>query len=225
MGGHSDARPPPRRLLHRLDAWRGRRAGQAGCGSVSGGGLLCPDGAPEHLRRGLPVRPGQPNPRLERRRAPEPSRGGVHGREGEQEAIGFFYRKIEAAYRRRGSLPRARATCPGRAGEGARLGGGSRRLHAAASWTGRNRIQTSLTCRALDNIPRGNIRVSPQRLGTVIRKLREEQRMTQEQLARKSSVTQGYIAKLELGMKKNPSLPTIKKLARALGVPVTELLE
>ncbi len=45
------------------------------------------------------------------------------------------------------------------------------------------------------------------------------------QLARKSSVTQGYIAKLELGMKKNPSLPTIKKLARALGVPVTELLE
>jgi len=67
--------------------------------------------------------------------------------------------------------------------------------------------------------------VSPQRLGTVIRKLREEQRMTQEQLARKSSVTQGYIAKLELGMKKNPSLPTIKKLARALGVPVTELLE
>jgi transcriptional regulator with XRE-family HTH domain len=38
-------------------------------------------------------------------------------------------------------------------------------------------------------------------------------------------VTQGYIAQLESGWKKNPSLEILKRLARALGVPVTELLE
>jgi transcriptional regulator with XRE-family HTH domain len=49
--------------------------------------------------------------------------------------------------------------------------------------------------------------------------------MTQDKLARKAGVTQGYIAQLEGGLRKNPSLPTLKKLATALGVPVTELLE
>ena len=49
--------------------------------------------------------------------------------------------------------------------------------------------------------------------------------MTQERLAKKAGVTQGYIAQLEGGLRKSPSLPTLKKLARALGVPVTELLE
>jgi transcriptional regulator with XRE-family HTH domain len=49
--------------------------------------------------------------------------------------------------------------------------------------------------------------------------------MTQEQLARRASVTQGYVAQLEGDAKKNPSLPTFKRLARALRVPVTELLE
>ena len=41
----------------------------------------------------------------------------------------------------------------------------------------------------------------------------------------KEDVTQGYIAQLESGLRKNPSLPARRKLARALGVPVTELLE
>jgi DNA-binding XRE family transcriptional regulator len=67
--------------------------------------------------------------------------------------------------------------------------------------------------------------VSPRRLATVIRKLRERQGMTQERLAKKAGVTQGYIAQLESGLKKHPSLPTLKKLARALDVPVTDLLE
>jgi transcriptional regulator with XRE-family HTH domain len=49
--------------------------------------------------------------------------------------------------------------------------------------------------------------------------------MTQVELAKRANVTQTYIAKLEAGAKKNPSLEVLKKLARALGVPVTELLE
>lgn len=48
--------------------------------------------------------------------------------------------------------------------------------------------------------------------------------MTQRDLAREAQVTPGYIAQLEMGIRKNPSLKVLKKLAEALGVPVTELL-
>ena len=67
--------------------------------------------------------------------------------------------------------------------------------------------------------------MSPQRLATVIKRLRAQRDMTQEELAKKAGVTQGYIAQLERGLRKNPSLPSLRKLARALCVPVTELLE
>jgi len=48
--------------------------------------------------------------------------------------------------------------------------------------------------------------------------------MTQAELAKKATVAQGYISALEAGEKRNPSVAVIKKLAKALGVPVTELL-
>ena len=67
--------------------------------------------------------------------------------------------------------------------------------------------------------------LTPRRLSTLVRRLREQQDMTQEQLAKKCAVTQGYIAQLEAGDKKNPSLDVLKRIAKALGVPVTELLE
>jgi len=35
----------------------------------------------------------------------------------------------------------------------------------------------------------------------------------------------GYIAQLEMGLRKSPSLDVLKRIAKALGVPVTELLE
>ena len=62
------------------------------------------------------------------------------------------------------------------------------------------------------------------RIGTVLRRLREAKGMTQLQLATKAKVAQGYISDLEAGGKKNPGLDTLRKLAKALGVPVTELL-
>ena len=46
-----------------------------------------------------------------------------------------------------------------------------------------------------------------------------------EPLADEVGVSQAYIAKLESGDKKNPTLDLLKKIAKALGVPVTELLE
>jgi transcriptional regulator with XRE-family HTH domain len=65
----------------------------------------------------------------------------------------------------------------------------------------------------------------PKRLSKVIQQLREQRDMTQRDLARAAQVTPGYIAQLEMGLRKNPSLTVLKRLAKALGVPVTELLE
>jgi transcriptional regulator with XRE-family HTH domain len=69
--------------------------------------------------------------------------------------------------------------------------------------------------------------MSPKSLSRVIRKLREDMKpkpMTQRALAAKAKVTPGYIAQLEMGLRKNPSLTVLKRIAAALGVPVTELL-
>jgi transcriptional regulator with XRE-family HTH domain len=48
--------------------------------------------------------------------------------------------------------------------------------------------------------------------------------MTQEQLARKAKLSLGYVQRLSAG-RHDPPVSTLRKLAKALGVPVTELLE
>ena len=58
----------------------------------------------------------------------------------------------------------------------------------------------------------------------MLKTLREEKGLTQVDLANKAKVERTYIVKLESGDKKNPSLDILKKLAKALGVPVTDLL-
>jgi transcriptional regulator with XRE-family HTH domain len=67
--------------------------------------------------------------------------------------------------------------------------------------------------------------LSPKRLSTVIRKLREERGLTQAEVAERADVTKQYVTMLERGARKTPSLPVLKRIAKALGVPVTELLE
>jgi len=67
--------------------------------------------------------------------------------------------------------------------------------------------------------------MTPRRLSTVIRELREAQGMTQLDLAKKAKVAQGYISSLEAGEKKNPGVQILRKLAKALDVPVGRLLE
>lgn len=66
--------------------------------------------------------------------------------------------------------------------------------------------------------------MSPRRLKTVLKQLREAADLTQAQLARKAGVGQAYIAHLEAGKKQNPSLAVLQRLAKALGVPLTALL-
>jgi transcriptional regulator with XRE-family HTH domain len=66
--------------------------------------------------------------------------------------------------------------------------------------------------------------VSSKELNQVLRELRERKGLTQEELAFKAKVTPGYVAQLELGMRTNPSLDVVRRLARALKVPLRELL-
>jgi len=54
---------------------------------------------------------------------------------------------------------------------------------------------------------------------------RREKGLTQDELAKRAKLTKPYLSQLENGVRKNPSLPALKRIAKALGVPVTELLE
>ncbi len=54
---------------------------------------------------------------------------------------------------------------------------------------------------------------------------REKKGMTQVQLAKRAKVTQSYVAQLEAGVKKNPSLATLMRIAKALGVSIEQLLK
>jgi transcriptional regulator with XRE-family HTH domain len=62
-------------------------------------------------------------------------------------------------------------------------------------------------------------------LSGMLKRTRADKGLTQRDLAKQARVTQGYVAQLEMGIRKNPSIETLKRLAKALGVPVTALLE
>jgi transcriptional regulator with XRE-family HTH domain len=54
--------------------------------------------------------------------------------------------------------------------------------------------------------------------------LHHERGLTQRQVAAKAGVSKNYITMLESGARKSTSLSVLKRLAKALGVPATELL-
>jgi len=56
-----------------------------------------------------------------------------------------------------------------------------------------------------------------------LRKMRETKGLSQEKLARLSDVANNTIVKIEAGKNKNPTLDTLKKVAKALGVGIDEL--
>lgn len=63
-----------------------------------------------------------------------------------------------------------------------------------------------------------------QKFGARIKKIRKAKGMTQEQLTEKARIDYSFMNRIE-GGKKNPSLKTIAKLARALGVKLSELFD
>jgi transcriptional regulator with XRE-family HTH domain len=67
-------------------------------------------------------------------------------------------------------------------------------------------------------------RVARKKLGMNVQALRAKRAMTQEVLAKKAGISRGYLARVETG-RHEPTLTMLRKLAKALGVPVTALLE
>lgn len=58
-----------------------------------------------------------------------------------------------------------------------------------------------------------------------LKKLRQQKGLTQEEVAKRVGVTKPYIAMLESGARKNPSLDVLKRLAKALKVEISDLLK
>ena len=63
-----------------------------------------------------------------------------------------------------------------------------------------------------------------EQLGKNMKRIRAKKKMSQGDIARALEVDRGYISNIENG-KTNPTLATIAKLARALGVPIDKLIK
>lgn len=61
-------------------------------------------------------------------------------------------------------------------------------------------------------------------IGKNIQRIRKEKSMTQDELARKADMPYATLAKIESGMVKNPTIMTLIKLARVLGVKVDDFI-
>ena len=63
-----------------------------------------------------------------------------------------------------------------------------------------------------------------QNLSNNIRRLREAKGLSQEKLARLADVANNTLIKMESGENQNPTLNSLKKVAKALGVSVDDLI-
>ena len=63
-----------------------------------------------------------------------------------------------------------------------------------------------------------------EKLGSNLKRIRTEKGISQGDIGRELKVSRGFISTIENG-KTNPTLSTIIKLAKALGVSITELLK
>jgi len=58
-----------------------------------------------------------------------------------------------------------------------------------------------------------------------LRKLRKAKGLSQEKLARLADVANNTIVKIEAGKNKNPTLDTLQKIAKALGISINDLIK
>jgi transcriptional regulator with XRE-family HTH domain len=62
-------------------------------------------------------------------------------------------------------------------------------------------------------------------LGQNIKKVRQKKKLTQDTLARIANIPYTSITKIETGVIKKPSVQSVAKIAKALGVSIDELME
>jgi len=66
--------------------------------------------------------------------------------------------------------------------------------------------------------------LTSQNLSNNIKKFREVKGLSQEKLARLADVANNTLIKMESGENQNPTLVTLKKIAKAFGVSVDDLI-
>jgi len=63
------------------------------------------------------------------------------------------------------------------------------------------------------------------KIGENIRKLRQQKKISQDRLSKKADLALNTIVKIETDENPNPTLETLRKIAKALGVSVDQLLK
>ena len=66
--------------------------------------------------------------------------------------------------------------------------------------------------------------MTPKQMGRRLQKLREERDLSRQELAERAHISREYVRKLEAGLQ-DPTVGILQRLAKALSVPVRELLE
>ena len=62
-------------------------------------------------------------------------------------------------------------------------------------------------------------------IAKTVKRLREKTGLSQEKLARLADVSNNTIINIEAGKQDNPTIETLKKIAKALNMPVEDLIK
>ena len=65
---------------------------------------------------------------------------------------------------------------------------------------------------------------SKNNIAKIVKRLREKAGLSQEKLARLADVSNNTIINIEAGKQDNPTIDTLKKVAKALNVPIEDLI-
>ena len=66
---------------------------------------------------------------------------------------------------------------------------------------------------------------SKNNIARIVRQLRNKMNISQEKLARLANVSNNTIINIEAGKQKNPTIDTLRKIAKALNTPIEDLIK
>ena len=66
---------------------------------------------------------------------------------------------------------------------------------------------------------------SKNNIAKTVKRLREKMEISQEKLARLADVSNNTIINIEAGKQGNPTIETLKKIAKALNTPIEDLIK
>lgn len=66
---------------------------------------------------------------------------------------------------------------------------------------------------------------SKNNIAKTVKRLREKMGLSQEKLARLADVSNNTIINIEAGKQDNPTIETLKKIAKALNMPIEDLIK